>query len=138
MTELEYFRHIKPSNSFYLALIGSGVISRFSSKSFKYFPNPCDPTISPIFYPTQKCISESLIFTNDLTIKSTGFNFLAYSIARYDHLQVILFGESPIGDLRTQSRKNFRDGFFFTKLVEGSSSVVLKDLSDGAMRFSNF
>ena len=74
------------------------------------------------------------IFSNGLTIKSTGFNFLAYSIARYDHLQAILFcplptcGESPIGDLRTQSRKNFRDKFFFTKLVEGSSSVVLKDL----------
>ena len=89
----------------------NGVISRFSSKSFKYFPNPCDPTISPIFYPTQKCILEPLIFPNDLTIKSTGFNFLAYSIARYDHLQAILFcplptcGESPIGDLRTQSKK---------------------------------
>ena len=74
------------------------------------------------------------IFPNGLTIKSTGFNFLAYSIARYDHLQAILFcplptcGESPIDDLRTQSRKIFRDGFFFTKLVEGSSSVVLKDL----------
>ena len=67
-------------------------------------------------------------------IKSTEFNFLAYSIARYDHLQAILFcplptcGESPIDDLRTQSRKIFRDGFFFTKLVEGSSSGVLKDL----------
>ena len=111
MNGIQYFRHTKPSNSFYLAPIGlTGVISRFSSKSF----NPCDPTISPMFYPTPKCILEPLFFPNDLTIKSTGFNFFAYSIARYYHLQAILFcllptcGESPIGDLHTQSRKKFQ------------------------------
>jgi hypothetical protein len=61
-TELQYFTYTKPPNSFYLAPIGlTRVISRFSSKSFKYFPNPYDPTISPIFYPTQKCILEPLI-----------------------------------------------------------------------------
>ena len=46
--------------------------------------------------------------------------------------------KSPIDDLRTQSKKIFRDGFFFTKLVEGSSSVVLKDLFWWRHEFCNF
>ena len=85
-TELQYFRHTKPPNSFYSAQIGfTVVISRFSSKSFKYFPNPCDPTISPtFFYPTQKCILKPLIFPNDLTIKSTYQNLIFSPIQSRD------------------------------------------------------
>ena len=137
-----------PPTLFYLAQFGFVCfIFLFSSKlSSQLFRNPCDSSISPIYYSTRKCLSESLAYsfpTNNLTQRlSSQHDFISHQVNNIfqrvcRHLPTS--GELQFWGLRTQSRYFF-SGMATTlqSFIMIRSSCSLQEPSNGIAIFTIF